>query len=704
MESLNLSHAYSPIEASIHLVRYEFAGNCGLVGRVLDVACGHGYGALRLAARPGVEAVTGVDRDPEALAAAAALAAASPAPVRFERVDLAASPEALDALGPFDSVVSIETLEHLAEPERLLARLAGLWTRRGPFVISLPNDPLYWGRGESLNPFHLRSGSWIEGRGWSERVLGEGRWFFGSVANGFAIHSLDGATVQAPRYDQVLARRLRPVAGLRLPNRTATPLLPQNALFYMGVWPGETAADCPETAALFPTDARHRLPDFLSAPAAVQAGLKPKLLLVADVEGWAYDNIAKTLARFLGSRFRVEIAYHRSFEGKTHAAIRRYLFDADAEFVHFFWRETIVRFLSSPAQIAKFCARHEIAPADFARRLAEVTITAGIYDHLFLEPEQLAPRLPRLGLLDGVSVSSRRLQRLYAAEAPDLATTVLEDGVDPELFRPKDLARFEDAARPLVVGWVGNALWNQTSGLDPKGLHSLLKPALAALAAEGLPIVGHFADRNERWRPREEMPDYYAEIDVLVCVSLHEGTPNPVLEAVACGVPVITTDVGLVPEVLGEAQKRFVLREREIEPLKQALRRLCLDRGLLRRLSEENLARREDLAWRRRMPRWLVFFRQAEARNRLLRPAKRALLADLAGAGALAAERDAVRKANAQLRARIAALDGRLAGIEAAQARRAKRAAKKTAPPPSWRARLRRRLAGLGRRLGMVPR
>lgn len=97
--------------------------------------------------------------------------------------------------------------------------------------------------------------------------------------------------------------------------------------------------------------------------------------------------------------------------------------------------------------------------------------------------------------------------------------------------------------------------------------------------------------------PHERMPDYYSKIDVLVCTSKIEGTPNPVLEAMACGVPVVSTDVGVVPQVFGELQKSFILEERSIRALADAIVRLISEPSLLTELSRENLLSIQRWDW-----------------------------------------------------------------------------------------------------------
>ena len=53
----------------------------------------------------------------------------------------------------------------------------------------------------------------------------------------------------------------------------------------------------------------------------------------------------------------------------------------------------------------------------------------------------------------------------------------------------------------------------------------------------------YFADRQIRMIPHDKMAEYYSKIDLYICTSKIEGTPNPVLESMACGVPIISTDV-----------------------------------------------------------------------------------------------------------------------------------------------------------------
>jgi glycosyltransferase involved in cell wall biosynthesis len=118
----------------------------------------------------------------------------------------------------------------------------------------------------------------------------------------------------------------------------------------------------------------------------------------------------------------------------------------------------------------------------------------------------------------------------------------------------------------------------------------VIAPAVAMVPGAELCL----AVREERWRGAEEMLRFYHSIDVYVCASRSEGTPNPCLEAAACGVPVVTTRVGNMPELIRDGENGFFV-ERHPAQLAEKLTWLLEDRSLRREMGLS--ARRSSEAW-----------------------------------------------------------------------------------------------------------
>jgi len=340
---------------------------------------------------------------------------------------------------------------------------------------------------------------------------------------------------------------------------------------------------------------------------------RPRVALLTDTDDWAFANIARQLTARLADAFDFKTIPVREYTTLTRALLAA----GGADLIHFFWREHLVQ-LQWPAVLSELALLFGSADRGIRRLLAGARLTTSVFDHLFLEPADLRLRgdlFRSLGVSYGVS--SRILFDLYDSRVemprPD---AVLRDGVDRTLFRPRDLVRLESAGRhrDLVIGWVGNSRFGGL-GEDPKGLHTIIEPAVRVLVAQGYRVRLEIADRAVRLRPIVEMPHFYDSIDVYCCASIAEGTPNPVLEAMSSGLPVVSTRVGIVPEAFGPAQRDFLLPERTPEALAAALRRLIESPPLLRVLSEENIASIKAWDWAVRAAEYGDFFHRQTLRE-----------------------------------------------------------------------------------------
>jgi SAM-dependent methyltransferase len=148
-----------------HLVVYRWIAERCAGKRVVDMACGEGYGSAVLAER--AAEVIGVDANPEAHEHAR-LRYAAPG-LRFER----ALVEDFDEGAPYDAIVFLQTIEHLKEPERLLERFASLLAPGGAAYVSTPNRLTLAppGAERSGNPWHVREYTAGEFRGLVEEAF-----------------------------------------------------------------------------------------------------------------------------------------------------------------------------------------------------------------------------------------------------------------------------------------------------------------------------------------------------------------------------------------------------------------------------------------------------------------------------------------------------------------------------------------------------
>ncbi len=184
-----------------------------------------------------------------------------------------------------------------------------------------------------------------------------------------------------------------------------------------------------------------------------------------------------------------------------------------------------------------------------------------------------------------VVANSEGLRRLAAQTAPDQAVDVIYNAVDTDFFAPRKRSK-RPRGRPLTLISTGRLI-------ERKGYHFLLRAlarmdgvrlrligggnqedALAALAGElgvDVELLGP--------QPRSAVRELLVDADLFVMPSLNEGMSNAVLEAMACGLPVVATDVGGSRELIDG--NGIIVERGEPAPLAEAIRVYLSNRDLI---------------------------------------------------------------------------------------------------------------------------
>lgn len=201
-----------------------------------------------------------------------------------------------------------------------------------------------------------------------------------------------------------------------------------------------------------------------------------------------------------------------------------------------------------------------------------------------------------------IGVSQSLAHRLMSLGTEPSKTHVLRNGVDLERFQPIDQSKArKDLGLPIE-----RRLLLSVGHLVPIKGHDIAINALADLPDTYLAVVGEGAERESLQelahargvanrvcfagaRPQAELPLWYSAADVLVLCSSREGWANVLLESMACGTPVVATDVGGTAEVLAAPESGMLMHERSSEALATALGKLFSaypDRLAVRRFAE----------------------------------------------------------------------------------------------------------------------
>lgn len=123
-------------------------------------------------------------------------------------------------------------------------------------------------------------------------------------------------------------------------------------------------------------------------------------------------------------------------------------------------------------------------------------------------------------------------------------------------------------------------------GIDKEGLKTLVEEL-------NLQDCIHFVGKI----PNEDVPRYMAQADIFALPSLSEGFPVVVVEAMASGLPIVTTNVRGLPEIIKNGENGFVVEPQNSEHMAEKILLLLKDEQLYRKISENNKVKAEEYSW-----------------------------------------------------------------------------------------------------------
>lgn len=221
------------------------------------------------------------------------------------------------------------------------------------------------------------------------------------------------------------------------------------------------------------------------------------------------------------------------------------------------------------------------------------------------------PRILRASRIVVADSESTRRSIVQHYRLPPGKIRVIQPGYDPNVFFSNGFDPFSAASEEPYLLYVGNVLphKNLLRLLDTLAILRRRRPCRLLIRGEGR--RAHVQAVRERvetlgltdavtflgYTGARDLRDLYAHAACLVLPSLGEGFGLPVLEAMACGTPVVTANTSSLPEVAGDAA--LLVDPNDAVALAEAIYRVLTDRGLREDLRRRGFERAALFSWRR---------------------------------------------------------------------------------------------------------
>lgn len=324
------------------------------------------------------------------------------------------------------------------------------------------------------------------------------------------------------------------------------------------------------------------------------------LLTSARRPGFFEEELAKNIRIYKVGLHKKSLHYWRRTEViewliKSRSHYRRLLRDNDYDLVHaFFGFPTAYLCYRTVRRLPYIISlRGSDVPGYNSRLGMDYKLTAGLFRRIW-------------SAASDIIANSKGLRQLALDFMPDLDIKVIPNGIDTQRFHPPQQ---QEPNGPIRLIAVGRLITRKRIGLLIEALDCTRKLGLDAR----LSIAGHgnllgqlqalakrlnLTDRVSFLErvPADQMPELYRRNDIFLMCSTHEGMSNAMLEAMASGLPIVTTRCEGVEELISD--NGIVVEQDTSRAIADAVTSLATDAAKYEQMSEAGRSCAERFSWK----------------------------------------------------------------------------------------------------------
>jgi glycosyltransferase involved in cell wall biosynthesis len=327
--------------------------------------------------------------------------------------------------------------------------------------------------------------------------------------------------------------------------------------------------------------------------------LKVDVLTSAPKPGFFKESFADNITIYKVGLHKKQLHFWRKIEViewlfKAKCRYRKLLRENDYDFVHaFFGFPTGWLCYRTAGKLPYILSlRGSDVPGEHARLKLDYKILGPVFKAIWKKAAALVT--PSKGL------KNRALKFL-----PSVQIDVIPNGIDLERFKPAETDNKSDTLRLLTVGRLSvtkrvEILIDAVEILHREGCKVRFKivgggqmqQSLMQIALEkGLADIIELKDRIDP----ENMPQVYQQNDIFISASMQEGMSNAMLEAMASGLPIVTTRCEGVDELI--AENGIIVNNADAREIADAVRKIADDRQLYKKMALAARTQAQNFTW-----------------------------------------------------------------------------------------------------------